>query len=124
MANRHCTRLLGIQLVSDSGVPQGTLLARFAESATHGSEDLADVRAELLAAIGPTAFIEAASTVGAFNGLVRTADAIGIPLDDGMRNASVDFRSMLGLNLVPGAKNTDLAAAKPERESDPARLFR
>ncbi len=93
------------------GVPNGEILARFAEAATRGTDDLDAVRAELLKAVGPEALVEAASTVGAFNGLVRAADSTGIPLDDGTLSASVDFRAELGLNAFSGASSTDLDAA-------------
>ncbi len=92
------------------GVAKGEILARFAEAATRGTDDLDAVRAELLKAVGPEALVEAASTVGAFSGLVRTADSTGIPLDGGTLSASVDFRAELGLNAFSGASSTDLDA--------------
>ncbi len=108
----------------DGGVKHGALLAAFAEAATRGSEDLPALRSELLQAVGPAAFVEAASTVGAFNGLVRTADATGIPLDDGVRDASQDIRAELGLNEFSGSRNTDLESVRPAiRVRDVLRLF-
>ncbi len=109
----------------DGGVEHGELLARFAESATRGSDDLPSLREQLVTAMGGERFIEVAATVGIFNGLVRVADATGIPLDDGTLKASIDFREQLGLNQFAGATNTDLAragAGQPEREV--AKLFR
>ncbi len=107
-----------------SGIEHGDLLARFAEVATRGGEELDAVRAELLRAVGPAAFVEAASTVGIFNGLVRTADATGIPLDDGVRDATQDFRAELGLNEFSGSRNTDLESVRPaNRVRDVRRLF-
>ena len=50
--------------------------------------------------------LAAASIVGIFNGLVRTADATGIPLDDSMKLATVDAREDLGINEFMGALNT------------------
>ena len=106
------------------GVKHGALLAAFAEAATRGSEDLPARRAELLETVGPAATVEAASTVGAFNGLVRTADATGIPLDDGVRDATQDFRAELGLNEFSGSRNTDLEAVRPaDGTRDLHRLF-
>lgn len=106
------------------GIPHGDLLVRYAEAGTRGGDDLEAVRAELLAAIGPEAFVEAAATVGIFNGLVRTADATGIPLDDGTLKASGDFRADLGLNEYAGAQSTDLARASGvEHTRDVSRLF-
>lgn len=99
------------------GVPHGQALVRFAEAA-RGGDDLPEARAALIDAVGWEGFVEAAATVGIFNGLVRTADAIGIPLDEGTRAASVDFRADLGLDDFAGAGNTDLerrAGAAPEQ---------
>jgi hypothetical protein len=107
----------------DGGLPHGELLARFAEAATRGSDDLDDVRAALLAAVGPAAFVEAAATAGIFNGLVRVADATGIPLDDGTLAASVDLRGDLGLNDYAGASSSDLRRASGEQTRDVTRLF-
>ena len=94
----------------DGGVPHGELLRSFAEAATRDTDDLALVRQGLRDAVGDAAFVEAAATVGAFNGLVRVADGTGIPLDDGTRSVSDGFREALGLNAFAGARNTDLEA--------------
>ncbi len=98
----------------DGGVPHGERLAAFAEAATRGAEDLPEVRARLLEAVGPEATLLAAATVGIFNGLVRTADATGIPLDDGTLRASETFRAELGLNEYAGAVSTAARAARVE----------
>ena len=50
-------------------------------------------------------------TVAVFNGLVRTADASGIPLDDGVVSATADDRDELGLGSYGGAANSDLTIA-------------
>ena len=92
----------------DGGVPHGAALLRFAEAATRGADDLAEARTALINAVGWEGFVEVASTVGIFNGLVRTADAIGIPLDEGTRAASSGFRADLGIDEFAGAGNTDL----------------
>ena len=55
------------------------------------------------------AFVLAACTVGIFNGLVRTADSIGIPVDRGMVGRTADFRQDLGLNHFSGSRNTELS---------------
>ena len=65
------------------GVPHGDALVRFGEAVTRGAEDLDQARADLLHALGPEGFVEAAGIVGIFNGPVRTLDATGISLDDG-----------------------------------------
>ena len=103
----------------DGGVEHGRELLRFAEAAGRHSDDLQDARAALARAIGPEAFVEAAATVGIFNGLVRVADAIGIPLDEATRLGTRDFRADLGLDGFGGARNTrsaDEPGAEPARD--------
>ena len=92
----------------DGGVEHGAALVRFAEAATRGSDDLDEARTALINAVGGAAFIEAAATVGIFNGLVRVADSLGIPLDEGTQRNSEAFRESLGLNEFASAGNTDL----------------
>ena len=102
-------RLEGSIGEGDGGLPHGAALLRFAEAATRGSVDLAESRRALIDAVGGAAFIEAAATVGIFNGLVRVADATGIPLDEGTRRNTEGFRKSLGLDAFGGAQQTDLA---------------
>ena len=97
--------------VGDGGIEHGEALRSFAELATRGEEGLGNAREQLIRSVGSAGFIEAAATVGIFNGLVRTADATGIPLDDGTRKASADFREELGFDGFGGARNSDLRAA-------------
>ena len=101
-----------------SSVPHGELLVRFAEAATRGSDDLPAAREALMGALPTAAFVEAAATVGIFNGLVRTADATGIPLDDGTLRASAGIRGELGLNAYAGAEASDLSAAGNDGAAD------
>lgn len=98
----------------DGAIPHGAALIRFAEAVTRGSDDLSEAREALREAIGLEAFIEAAATVGIFNGLVRTADSIGIPIDGGMVDSTADFREELGLNDFSGSRNTDLSRRSHE----------
>ena len=106
------------------GVEHGELLARLAEAASRGSEDLAAIRGLLSNVLCPDQFVEAASTAGIFNGLVRVADAIGIPLDDGTLRASGDFRELLGLDDYAGARSTDLAGKSSDSgERNVGKLF-
>jgi hypothetical protein len=90
----------------DGGVAHGAALVRFAEAATRGSEDLPAARDTLLAEVGGERFVEAAATVGIFNGLVRVADATGIPLDEPTRDRTTSLRGDLGLDAYAGARNT------------------
>ena len=109
----------------DGAVPHGALLRRFAEAACLGNEDLPAAREALRAAVGDEALVEAALTVGIFHGLVRTADGCGIPLDEGMREMSDDYRETLGLNKYAGARNTNLTVdGRSESSLDVRKLFR
>ena len=93
----------------DGGVPHGGELIRFGEAVTRGGDDIASARDALIGGVGRDGFIDAAGIVGVFNGLVRTADSSGIPLDDGTRDRTVDFRASLGLDQFGGASNTPTA---------------
>lgn len=88
------------------GVEHGEALVRFGEAVTKDTEDAPHARLALVEAVGPEGFVEACAIVGIFNGLVRTADASGIPLDDGTLAASKEFRGSLGLEDFPSAVNT------------------
>ena len=96
----------------DGGVPHGAALAAFAEAATRGNEALEPARAALVAEVGGERFVEAAATVGIFNGLVRVADATGIPLDETSRATTAAFRDTLGLDDFSGARNTARAESQ------------
>jgi len=102
-------------------VAHGRALVRFGEAVTRGSEDLGPAREALLEALGDEGFAEAAGIAAIFNGLVRTADLSGIPLDDGTLHASADFRESLGLNQFGGAANTALERA--DATLAPTRFF-
>ena len=101
----------------DGELPNGAELVRFAEAATRDSDDLPAAREALQEAVGLEAFVLAAATVGIFNGLVRTADSTGIPLDNGMVDGSADFRQDLGLNAFGGSRNTDLSRPGQEHSA-------
>ena len=87
-------------------VEHGEALVAFAEAVTRGSGNVDEVREAVLERLGADGFVEAASIIGIFNGLVRTADATGIPLDDSMKLATVEARKDLGINEFKGALNT------------------
>ena len=117
--------LRGVIGEGDGGVPHGAALVRFGEAITRGAEDADAAREELRAVLGPEGFVEAACTVGIFNGLVRTADSTGIPLDQGTLDSTVEFRDELALNAFPSAANTPLDRADATRaQSEPAAQFR
>ena len=87
-------------------VDHGAELVAFAEAVTWGLGNVDEVREAVQERLGAAGFVEAASIVGIFNGLVRTADATGIPLDDSMKLATVEARKDLGINEFRGALNT------------------
>ena len=98
----------------DGGIAHGTELIHFGEAVTRASDDLAAARSALIDAVGREGFIDAAGIVGIFNGLVRTADSSGIPLDVRTRDGTGELRASLGLNDFGGARNTPEAI--PGRE--------
>ena len=74
--------LNGVTEGGESGVPHGDELLAFVAAAVGGSDaELDAARAALIDRIGPHAFVSAASVTAFFNGIVRIADASGIPLD-------------------------------------------
>ena len=95
----------------DGGVPHGEILTRFAEAATSGTEELDEARQAVLEEMGPECFVEAAATVGIFNGLVRLADSTGIPSDAQTLEGSAEARAELGLNEFAGARNNGIEIA-------------
>jgi hypothetical protein len=97
----------------DGGVAHGRLLVHFAESVTRGGEEMHAARSELRTGVGEAAFLEAASIVGIFNGLVRTADSTGIPLDENTLHTSKAFREELELNSFAGSASSPLDRADP-----------
>ena len=103
----------------DTGVPHGRVLIDLTEAVCRRSPDLALARAAVLDAVGSAGLVEAAATVGIFNGLVRVADGCGIPLDDGTLSVSSADRAALGLDRYGGAANTDAArtVAPPSDDS-------
>jgi hypothetical protein len=88
------------------GIPHGDLLVAFADAAHRDTPDLPAARAAVVEVAGDHGLVEAALTVGVFNGLTRVADATGIALDGGTLAATTDARAALGLNAMPAARNT------------------
>jgi hypothetical protein len=102
---------------ADAGIEHADVITAFGEAITRGDEHMDAARDALREAMGEEALMEAAGIVGIFNGLVRTADFSGIPLDDDTLHGSQDFRESLGLNGFGGAANTDLERADPTRSA-------
>ena len=91
------------------GVDHGDLLIRYAEIANRNPVHAPALTDEMLTAVGPAGLVEAAATIAIFNGLVRSADAIGIPLDDVVMGSTADHRSALGINDYAGASQSRAA---------------
>ena len=103
---------------TDMRVDHGEVLEAYA-TAAHAGEGLDESTRVVRDAVGDDGWVEAAMTVAVFNGLVRTADASGIPLDDGVVSATADDRARLGLDAFAGSANSDLtvaAGARPHPE--------
>ena len=90
---------------STGSVPHGGLLMAYAEAANRDPEAARALDDDVIAVVGEAGLVDAAVIVAVFNGLVRAADGIGIPLDDGMLAATVDARAVLGLDRFVGAAN-------------------
>jgi hypothetical protein len=114
-----------VEQEGDTGVPHGRVLTDLAEAVCRRSPDVAAAGAAVLDAVGPAGLVEAAATVGIFNGLVRVADGCGIPLDDGTLSVSAADRAALGLDRYGGAANTDVArTVTPPADDSVQALFR
>ena len=100
-----------VEDAADGGVEHGELLTAFAEAVVRATDDLDAVRARVADALGPAKFVEAAATVGIFNGLVRVADSTGIPSDAMTLERTADVRGELGFNRWGGAKSSGVAEA-------------
>jgi hypothetical protein len=104
----------------DPGVAHGAVLTAYA-TAAHRGDGLAAATAAVRSALGDDGWVEAALTVAVFNGLVRTADASGIPLDVGVVSATAQDRELLGLARYAGAEHSDLTIA-PGAAPHPSRF--
>ena len=65
-------------------------------------ETLAQARADVTAALGPAAMVDAAGVASNFERMVRIADATGIELGDQLEQFSADVRATLGLERPTG----------------------
>jgi hypothetical protein len=85
--------------IGDGGIPHGQELMTFAE-ATLGDDAhaLVEARRSLLRTSGADALVDAAAVSGLFNAIDRVADATGTPLEDWKTEASLDFRSAIGID--------------------------
>ena len=87
----------------DGGVAHGALLTRLAEE-IHAGGDLADLRAEVIDAVGEDGYVDAVAVCANFNMMVRIADGTGTPLDEGTAAVSSDLREEIGVNQLLSAR--------------------
>ncbi len=100
-----------VEDAAGGGVEDGAVLTAFAEAVVRATEELDTARARALKTLGPAKFVEAAATIGIFNGLVRVADSTGIPGDAMMLERTANVRSELGFNRWGGARASSVAEA-------------
>jgi hypothetical protein len=94
----HHYDLAAINGDGDGSVQHGAALAEFAEAIEARDRARLDgSRAALMAALGPAGLVDAAAVAAIFNGLVRVADATGIPLEDDKAEQTAEFRTLLGI---------------------------
>ena len=77
----------------------------YAEAANRDPAAARSLDDEVVAAVGEDGLVDAAVIVAVFNGLVRSADGIGIPLDDVVLAATIDARATFGFDGYTGAAN-------------------
>jgi alcohol dehydrogenase class IV len=87
-------------LSAGTEVAHAPLLVAFAEAVVaRDTERIAPARQAILEAMGPAAFVDAASTAAAFHGFTRIADAIGIPYKTAAAGQDApDVRELAGVN--------------------------
>lgn len=91
----------------DDSIPAGRELIVFAESVVGGDHAVLEkARADLLAAVTPEQFVDAAAVAGNFERMVRIADGTGIKLDEWAHSVTADMREELGLNKFSSATHT------------------
>ena len=80
----------------DQDIPYASLLAEFAESiVSRNGNKLSDLRPTIIEHLGGDALIDAAATASGFHGVVRIADATGIPY---LNHMSSEVRSELNVD--------------------------
>lgn len=91
--------LEGVRHGGASGVTHGEELLAFAEALMIGDEASLDrARREVVDALGEAAFVEAAGVAAQFNGIVRIADATGIPVDPDDEEFTQAIQAELGIS--------------------------
>lgn len=84
---------------ADSNIEHGSVLAAFAEAVVGRDEaEIAKRRQAVIDTAGEAEMIDAAGVASNFERMVRIADGIGIPLDEGLVSFSEKTREQLDLN--------------------------
>jgi len=96
--------VIGDPIATD--IEHAELLLKFTEAANNHPPEVKNFSEEIISKIGEMAFIKASSIVAIFNGLVRSADAMGIPLDEVTMSNTVEEREELRLNSYKGFNNS------------------
>ena len=87
------------------GIPQGALLAAFAEAVVGDDGDvLANARSALTDALGTDALVDASAVASMFNAIDRIADSTGIPIDEDRLAPTAEFRESLGITAFPSGR--------------------
>lgn len=94
------------QQVDETGVEQGALILAFTEIANREPEQAAAQMPDLITALGERGAIELAATIAIFNGLNRTSDPTGVPMEEtlmaygrlGNKTESLGLADMAGIN--------------------------
>jgi hypothetical protein len=92
--------------VVEVGVPHARALLAFADAAVaFDAAAIGAARAAVLVAVGEAALIDAAAVIAGFNGIVRIADAMGIPLEPAKAEQTVEWRGPLGIDRYAAQKS-------------------
>ena len=110
------TPIVSTAAADESRIPQAAELIAFAEAVVQRDDaNLERLREQLIDAVGPEAFVDAATVVGNFERMVRIADATGIALDAPLMAMTADIRNDLGINEFGAAENTPEPSALASR---------
>ncbi len=91
---------------AEVGVPHAREFLQLADAALgFDVATMSGPRAAALAVAGEAALVDAAAVIGGFNGIVRIADAMGIPLEDAKAADSADWRASLGIDEYAATKS-------------------
>ena len=95
-----------IDSAREVGVPHARVLLAFADAAVaFDAVAIGAAREAVLDAVGEAALIDAAAVIAGFNGIVRIADAMGIPLEPAKAELSAEWRGPLGIDRYATLKS-------------------